>query len=182
MNIAEIHFLWHLWIEYVSKFCMQVLHFISQVPIGEAVAYIFFPPKFHAPFGESCWALLPAGSSSSMPLQHILRLPWAVLSVGRGRYSFKWMHMKGWNSLSWCQATSSGCFKCRESGLTLRPYGPSGSSLRHEYRVHLTGGSNIFSLLEFTLKFTYTVHEALWQNCRLKSNQMTRAIKDWEPK
>lgn len=42
-----------------------------------------------APFGGSQRAALPAGTPSSMSLQHVPALPSAVLSVSRGQYTFK---------------------------------------------------------------------------------------------
>ena len=111
--------------------------------------------------GGSQWALMPAGSPSSMPLQQVPGLPWAVLSVNRGWYTFKGTHMRGWhpyqvpNNLSWL------LWMQRSGSLTPRPSGLPGSSLCHADRAQSACWETSFWLLESVIVFLWSLPKAL---------------------
>lgn len=112
-----------------------------------------------APYGESQWALLPAGSPSSMPVQPSLAYQGLFSQSAMVGIHRRGMHMTGWypyqlpNNIIWPSEFTG-------TSLTLRPFGLSGYPLCHRHRAQLVCGQTSLWLLESIIPFCWSLPKA----------------------
>lgn len=116
-------------------------------------------PTDSAPYGESHWALLPAGSPSSVPIQ-----PSSAYGGLFSRSAVDGIHWKGCTWRGWhpYQLPNNIIWpsECTGTSLTLRPFGLSGYSLCHGYQAQLVCGQTSLWLLESIILFCWSLPKA----------------------
>lgn len=116
-------------------------------------------PTDSAPYGESHWALLPAGSPSSVPIQPSSAYGGLFSQSAVDGIHWKGCTWRGWhpyqlpNNIIWPS-------ECTGTSLTLRPFGLSGYSLCYGYQAQLVCGQTSLWLLESIILFGWSLPKA----------------------
>lgn len=138
--------------------CLFIPHVMFEVSAKKEVYSSLFSYRLCS-LWESHWALLPAGSPSSVPIQPSSAYGGLFSQSAVDGIHWKGCTWRGWhpyqlpNNIIWPS-------ECTGTSLTLRPFGLSGYSLCHGYQAQLVCGQTSLWLLESIILFCWSLPKA----------------------